>query len=388
MNVIILGGDGYLGWSVGTRLSLKTHHNILMVDNYIKRQWVNETDTMALLSVKLPRSRISEFKNITGVSNIGFSEVDATDFQAISALLNIFQPDIILNFAQQPSAPYAMMNLQNSIYTLEHNQRIVMNILHAVQEVCPSTPMIFSGSAGVYENTDADYIPMNPVDCYFHSPKQVNKVSRTWLPMGANDFYHQSKVHTFGLVDMCVKMWGLKACTVQQSTIYGHSGFENDIPDACLPHFHYDSVFGTVLNRFMTQAAIGYPLTVYGDGDASTGLISLTDACRSYEKIVDDIEMGRSDMRSGEHIVEHNLTTTITIAKLAKLVSNLTGCKIQNMENPRHSRFSYNKKSMELGSYNKRSDITEDSLTSLWNFVSSHKESIHSAYIEPFNWRK
>lgn len=186
-----------------------------------------------------------------------------------------------------------------------------------------------AGSAGVYLSTDTDFVPRNKVDLQFNYHDTIHSVLNSWLPMQASDFYHQSKANTFALTDICTKLWNLRCVTMMQSIIFGNCIPENRDSIGLATRFSYDHIFGTVLNRFICQAAIEYPLTIYGDGEFTTGLSCLPCAIDSYIRLLD------YDVKPGEHLVEHNYTHRLSIKQIAERISELSGVEAQYIPNPR-----------------------------------------------------
>jgi UDP-sulfoquinovose synthase len=251
----------------------------------------------------------------------------------IELAINRYKPDVIVNAAHQPSAPYSMMSPEAAALTITNNEKTCMNVLWAVRDHCPESLVISIGSAGVYQSVDSSFIPESRKTMYFFHNENLHAISDSWLPMQASDFYHQSKVHTFGLTEMCSEIWGLKAITIQQSIIFGQCvGGELNDP-RLYSRFNYDHVFGTVLNRFACQAVKGIPLTVYGDGSSQTNVISLCDVLR---RLSDLIEL---DVAPGSHKVVNHFTKTMNIQGIAEKVLEVYGKgEIEYIENPRNEK--------------------------------------------------
>jgi UDP-sulfoquinovose synthase len=325
MRVMVLGADGYLGWAVSLLLATTGDNQVIMVDNFHKRRWMSAEGVSDLYPVPFLSDRVEKFTKITGNTNLESSVFSVNLFSSVQSALHQFKPDVIINSAQQPSAPYSMISSDHALETLQNNEATCLNVLWAAAQICPDTLIINIGSAGCYMNTDTDFVPRNKVDLHFNSHTVVD----SWLPMQASDIYHQSKVNTFGLTDMFTKMWKLRTITVQQSTIFGQCAIPHlDHPDL-YSRFTYDHIFGTVLNRFICQSVISSPLTVYGDGLAETGIIVLQDC---VQRIVALCEL---DVASGQHIVEHNVSRVISIKEMAERVVELCGGSIEYLPSPR-----------------------------------------------------
>lgn len=328
--VMILGGDGYLGWSLGLCRSLKTDDTVILVDSYFKRDLQSRLGIEDLCPTPYLSGKIKRFTQVTGKTNFKALSVDVTNFTSIANLLQRYRPDVIVNAAQQPSAPLSMMSPDMASMTLINNEKSVLSTLQAVAKHSPETLVISLGSAGIYLSVDTDFVPSKPVDLIFYDNGNLHQVSKAWLPMLASDFYHQSKVNSFGLTDICSKLWNLKAITVNQSTVFGQQPCQ-DLEDVTLQtRFNYDHVFGTVVNRFICQAVTGYPLTIYGDGTARTNIISLYDAVSLLNRTID------MDCEKGNHLAINSFSDRVSIEQIADSIIDIYGSgKKQHIKDPR-----------------------------------------------------
>jgi UDP-sulfoquinovose synthase len=325
MKIMVLGADGYVGWAVSLFLASSGDNQVVMVDNYQKRRWMANEDVIELHPVPFLSERVQRYTEITGKANLKEFLFSVDLFTSVQSALLLFRPDVIINCAQQPSAPYSMISPAHALETLHNNEATCLNVLWAAAQICPDTLIITIGSAGCYLNTDTDFIPRRKVDLRFGPHTILN----SWLPMQASDIYHQSKVNTFGLTDMFTKMWDLRTITVQQSTIFGQCIAPHlDHPDL-YSRFSYDHIFGTVLNRFICQSVLGQPLTVYGTGSSETGIICLCDCVKRIAALCE------LDVANGQHIVEHNVSQKISIQDMAERVVELNGGTIRYIESPR-----------------------------------------------------
>jgi UDP-sulfoquinovose synthase len=330
--IFILGGDGYLGWSLALAFAERTRMKVVIVDSLIKRSWEKEVKARVLVPLLSMKERIRAYGKIHGKENLSFEKVDLLKQESFMALLRKYKPSIVLNAAQQPSAPFSMMSPKNAGITFCNNIVGNLNVLWAIAEVDKDIRYLKLGSGGCYMGIDADYVPLKKVDMSFRHEGKLRRVLDSWLPMHATDFYHQSKISDFLVNDLCAKMWGLRILTIQQSTIFGATISENASPEweALSTRFNYDSVFGTVLNRFVCQLAMGHPLTVYGDGTQRTGLISLSDTVENF------IRLASLPLRAGEHEVVHNYSHRLSIAEIAERLMEIGGMtRVAYLKNPR-----------------------------------------------------
>lgn len=330
--ILILGGDGYLGWSLGLAFANRTNYNVVLVDNLIKRKWEKEVGAKILVPLKSPKKRIAEFKKIYGKSNLSFEKVELLDSKAVVALIKKYKPSAILNAAQQPSAPFSMMSAKNAAATFQNNIVGHLNVLWAIAETDKNIKYIKLGSTGSYMGTDTDFVPFEKVDFAFEYKGKSHKVLNSWMPMYATDFYHQSKIFDFLIDELCGEVWNMRVLTVQQSTIFGATIPENEAPEnhGLATRFNYDDIFGTVMNRFVCQVAIDHPLTIYGDGTQRTGMISLSDTVANF---LDLVEM---DIPTGKHTVIHNFSNRPSIREIADALMSVDDTvKVNYICNPR-----------------------------------------------------
>lgn len=330
--VMILGGDGYLGWTLGLAMAGRTNRQVVLVDNLIKRRWEKEAGAKVLVPLQSPKNRIAHYTHIFGKENLSFEKVELLDSQAVEDLVAKYRPAVVINAAQQPSAPFSMSSAKNAAATFSNNIVGHLNVLWAIAERSKATTYIKLGSGGCYMATDTDYVPLGRHDFTFEHHGKQHKILQSIIPMQATDFYHQSKIADLLIDDLCSKMWGLKVITVQQATIFGATIPENHSKDcgSLAARFNYDAVFGTVFNRFICQMVIGHPLTVYGDGTQKTGLISLTDTTDNFLKLAD------LDVEPGEHMIMHNYTHRLSISEIARKLADIDpAAEIRYLENPR-----------------------------------------------------
>ncbi len=330
--IMILGGDGYLGWSLGLAFANRTDDNIVLMDSMIKRTWEKQAKAKVLVPLTSPRTRVAAYKRLYGKNNLSFYKLDLLDQQAIVKAIRTYKPSVIINAAQQPSAPFSMSSPKNAAATFSNNLVGHSNLLWAIAQTDKDILCIKLGSAGCYMDTDTTYLPLNKKDFSFTHRGKTHTVLGANIPMQATDFYHQSKISDFLLDDLCAKLWGLKLVTVQQATIFGATIAENHDPkfEELAARFNYDAVFSTVMNRFVCQLAIGHPLTVYGNGDQRTGLISLTDTVENF------LQFTNMQIKPGKHHVVHNYTQRLSIREIAEMLQAIDPAVVINyLENPR-----------------------------------------------------
>jgi UDP-sulfoquinovose synthase len=385
--VLVLGGDGYLGWTLAVALATRTDDNIIIVDNLSKRKWETEVNVESLVQLKAPEERVTDYHRLYNRTNLSYINMDLCNYEAVLDLVKKHQPKTIVNAAQQPSAPFSMMSPKNARTTLDNNSTTNLNVVWAIGSINSDIKYITLGSAGSYLSIDSDFIPKKKVDFEFTYKNALHKISNSWLPMQASDIYHQSKANAFLLNDLCTSVWGLKTVTVQQSTMFGHCIPENIDQKfhALSTRFNYDHIFGTVLNRFICQATVRHPITVYGDGLQKTGVISLSDAIDNF------IGMCEAPLENGVHVVKHNYTHTLSINDMVKHLSVIADIEVNNLVNPRLEPKGTRKKIFEVpaGSADKMNNeiaFIKD-LRALYNFAYLYRGNVNEQYIKPsVNW--
>ncbi len=383
--ILILGGDGYLGWSLGLAFAHRTDDNIVLVDNLIKRKWEKEVDAKLLLPIKKPKTRIAEYKRIYGKDNLSFEKVELLEQEDVAKVIRKYRPTVIINAAQQPSAPFSMMSPKHTAITFSNNILGHLNVLWSIAQIDKSISYIKLGTAGCYMDTDTDFVPLGKKNFTFtHQGKQHN-ILNSFIPMQATDFYHQSKISDFLIDDLCASLWGLKVMTVQQSTVFGATIEENQAPEhaGLSARFNYDAVFSTVLNRFVCQLAIGHPITVYGDGKQKTGLISLSDTVDNF------MRFAKTDIKPGKHMVVHNYTMRLSIDEIAqKMVEIDPKIKVDYIRNPRNEGSGKLQKKVQVHKLVKEPMAKKDEnlkkeLSNLLTFTKRYKDNIDPSIIMP-----
>jgi UDP-sulfoquinovose synthase len=267
--ILILGGDGYLGWPTAMALS-KAGEQVVLVDNFAKRQWELEIGVRPLFPIPTLQERIRAWREVTGLE-IGLSVGDLTDYAFVESVVRDVRPDTIIHYGEQPSAPYSMIDVRHAAYTQTNNVIGNLNVLFAIRDVSPETHLVKLGTMGEYGTPDIDieegYLTVD------HNGRQ-----HTFLyPKTPGSMYHLSKVHDSHNIHFACRIWGLRATDLNQGVVYGIETDESALDPRLATSFHYDEVFGTALNRFCVQAAIGHPLTVYGTGGQTRGYLNIRD---------------------------------------------------------------------------------------------------------------
>jgi len=326
MKVLILGGDGYLGWPTAMHFS-QNGHEVLVVDNYFRRMAAMELDCDSLIVCPNLRQRVEIWRNRTG-REINVCLGDITDYAFLSGVFRDFTPDAVIHYAEQPSAPYSMIDRNKAAFTVQNNLIGTLNIVYAVKEFAPECHIVKLGTMGEYGTPNID------IEEGWIEIEHKGRKDKFLFPRQAGSLYHTSKIQDTDMLWFYVRMWGLRVSDLMQGPVYGLSTAESDLDERLMPHFHYDEVFGTVLNRFIVQVVSDYPLTVYGKGGQTRGYLNLKDTLQCvYLSAMRPAE-------KGELRVFNQVTEVFTVNELAEKVTTVGKklgyrAQISHLENPR-----------------------------------------------------
>jgi len=336
MKVMILGIDGYLGWTLALKL-LKLGFKVSGLDNYTRRDTVMEKGAHTIIPIKRMTERLQAVKEILG-KNIYFRKIDLNDFSKVREFLEEVKPESIVHYAEIPSAPYSMADLSHAVKVQENNVLGTLKLLWLIKDVVPEASLIKLGTMGEY-GTPLTGRPL--FEGLFPADAVIEWDDRKWslggetTPRDPASFYHVSKVQdTFNVLEAC-KYWWLRSYDVMQGVIFGVYTEELALDKRLRTRFDMDEWFGTVINRFVAQASIDIPLTIYGKGEQIRGFIALNDAMQCMLRlIVSPPEPGQYDVVnqvSGLHKIRD---LAETVAKVGNEKFDL-GVTIQRLENPR-----------------------------------------------------
>jgi len=382
MKVLILGGDGYLGWPTAMHFAAKGHE-VGVVDNFAKRAWEAELGIEPLIPIpSLPR-RIRIFKEKSG-HEIRSSIGDIQDYHFIRRTLEEFQPEAIIHYGEQPSAPYSMIDVHHATYTQQNNVVGTLNVLFAMKELCPKAHLVKLGTMGEYGTPNID------IEEGYIEIEHKGRKDTLPFPKQAGSYYHLSKVHDSHNIMFAAKIWGLRATDLNQGVVYGIETDQTKLDDGLITSFHYDAVFGTALNRFCVQALVGIALTLYGKGSQKRGFLNIVDTLQCVEIAV------LNPAEPGEFRVFNQFTEVFSVTELAELVcevGNKLGYKVEinHIDNPRVEKEEHyynptNTNLRELGlNPHKLSDVMLDSVLKI---VDRYKDRVDREKILPdITWR-
>ncbi len=383
MKIAILGGDGYCGWATALYLS-RQGHSVAIVDNFLRRQWDRDLGTETLTPIRTLAERIEVWQRVTG-NRIRVFEGDVTDYEFLSSMFREFEPESLVHFAEQRSAPYSMIDRQHAVFTQANNVLGTLNVLFAIKELQPECHLVKLGTMGEYGTPNID-IEEGYIAIEHNGRKDVLP-----YPKQAGSFYHLSKVHDSHNMLFTCRIWGLRATDLNQGVVYGTMTDETALDDTLINRFDYDEVFGTVLNRFCVQAAVGYPLTVYGKGGQTRGYLDLRDTVRCVELAC------LNPAAKGECRVFNQFTEQFSVLDLARMVQ-AAGRKlslkveIQHLPDPRveAEQHYYNARHSKLADLGLQPHLLSESLLdSLMNIAIRYRDRIdESLFLPRVNWRE
>ncbi len=377
MRVLILGGDGYLGWPSAMRFSARGDE-VVLVDNFAKRRWEFEEGIEPLIPIPTLHRRIARWRKVSG-NSIDLKVGDLCNHRFIYGVLEQFQPQAIVHYGEQPSAPYSMQSRATAVYTQQNNVVGNLNLLFGMRHACPDAHLVKLGTMGEYGTPDID------IEEGWITIQHNGREDRVLYPKKPGSFYHLSKVHDSHNIEFACRVWGMRATDLNQGIVYGIETDETVLDPDLRTSFHYDDVFGTVLNRFLVQTAVGMPLTVYGKGGQTRGFLNIRDTIRCVE-LACDSPAGRGEFR-----VFNQFTEQFLIQQLAEMVQ-AAGARagldvtVEHVENPRveledHYYNAKHSKLVDLGlEPNLLTDVALDSMLAV---VGANCDQVDKAVFQP-----
>jgi UDP-sulfoquinovose synthase len=330
MKVLVLGGDGFCGWPTTLHLSDKGH-DVIVVDNLSRREIDLELEVESLTPIRPMGERIRTWKELTG-KDIGFVHLDlAEEYERFLELLRDERPDAIVHFGEQRAAPYSMRNATTKRYTVDNNVRGTHNVLVAIVESGLDTALVHLGTMGVYGYGWSGSAPIPEGYLTVKVPTPDGEIEREILhPANPGSVYHMTKTLDQLLFAFYAKNDRLRITDLHQGIVWGTQTPQTILDERLINRFDYDGDYGTVLNRFLMQAAIGHPLTVHGTGGQTRAFIHIRDTVRCIQ-----IALENPPSRGEQVSVFNQVTETYRVIELAELIAKETGVKIANLPNPR-----------------------------------------------------
>ncbi len=384
-NILILGGDGYLGWPTAMYLSMK-NCKVTVVDNYLRRNLCNQLYIYPLYNIPDLIQRTTLWHKLTGleikvvIGNLQNSELMRSLFNGTVkydwAVTNQFSgiPSAVVHYAEMPSAPYSMIDYKTADFTISNNLITTNNLMWAVKDFSPDTHIVKLGTMGEYGTPNID------IEEGWLEIEHKGRKDKFLYPRQASSLYHTTKIMDTDLLWFGVRMWNLKVTDLMQGPVYGLEieDIKVKTDENLYTIFNYDEIFGTVINRFIVQAIVGYPLTVYGAGGQTRGYININDTLQCIYLSI------KNPSANGELKIYNQFTETFTVKELAERVKSMAGklgydCKISLIKNPRKEQenhyYNVNHKGLlDLGL--KPHYLTEEALERMFKVVEKFKENI------------
>jgi UDP-sulfoquinovose synthase len=377
MRILILGGDGYLGWPTALRFSARGHE-VSVVDNFSRRRWHTEHGTASLTPIGELDERIAAWREVSGEQIRSYvGAVEDGDF--LDEVVAETKPEVVVHYGQQASAPFSMLSRERAVETQQANVIGNLNLLFAMRDHVPDAHLVKLGTMGEYGQPDIDI-----EEGYIEIEHKGRKDTLPY-PKLPGSLYHCSKVHDSTNIHFACRTWGLRATDLNQGVVYGVETEETARDDRLVTRFDYDELFGTVLNRFCVQAVIGHPLTVYGAGNQTRGFLNIRDTLACVELAA------LNPAERGEFRVFNQFTEQFSVGQLAELVKEAGehlgySVEIQHYENPRvekeeHYYNAVHTKLLDLGL--EPTLLGEELVESIIHAIERHKGRVIETAIEP-----
>ncbi|PSO73008.1 MAG: NAD-dependent dehydratase [Cyanobacteria bacterium QH_8_48_120] len=382
MKVLIIGGDGYCGWATALHLSNRGYE-VGIVDSLVRRYWDAQKGVESLTPIAPIQRRIERWSDLTGKS-IDLYIGDITDYSFLSQTLHEFEPEAIVHYGEQRSAPFSMIDREHAVETQVNNVVGTLNILYAMRQDFPDCHLVKLGTMGEYGTPNID------IEEGYLTLEHNGRTDTVPYPKQPGSFYHLSKVHDSHNIHFACKIWGLRATDLNQGVVYGVLTEETGMDELLVNRLDYDGIFGTALNRFCTQAAIGHPLTVYGQGGQTRGFLDIRDTVRCVELAI------ANPAESGHLRVFNQFTEQFSVGDLALMVKkagNAMGLdvEINYLDNPRveQEKHYFHAKNTNLLNLGLQPHYLSDSLLdSLLNFATKYKHRVDKNQILPkVSWK-
>jgi UDP-sulfoquinovose synthase len=377
MRVLILGGDGYLGWPTALRFSARGHE-VSVVDNFSRRRWVGESGGDSLTPIGDLEQRIEAWRETSGEQIRSYpGSVEDGDF--LDGVVAETRPEVVIHYGEQPSAPYSMISRERAVETQYTNVIGNLNLLFSLRDHVPDCHLVKLGTMGEYGQPNID------IEEGYIEIEHKGRKDTLPFPKLPGSLYHCSKVHDSTNIHFACRTWGLRATDLNQGVVYGIETEETAGDERLITRFDYDEIFGTVLNRFCVQAVIGHPLTVYGTGGQTRGFLNIRDTLNCVELAA----LNPAD--AGEFRVFNQFTEQFSVLGLAELVKAAAehlgySVEIQHCDNPRvekeeHYYNAIHTKLLDLGL--EPTLLGEELVESIIHAIERYKGNVIEASIDP-----
>ena len=383
MRIMVIGGDGYLGWPTALHLSARGHE-VAIVDNLVRRSYDHELGTHSLTDIPSIHERVALWQALSG-HRITLEIGDICDYSFFESFFVDFAPDAIVHFGEQRSAPYSMIDRRHAVYTQSNNVVGTLNVLYAIAEHAPDCHLVKLGTMGEYGTPNID------IEEGFLTITHNGRTDTLPYPKQPGSMYHLSKVHDSHNMMFACRIWGLRATDLNQGVVYGLDTTETRIDPRLVTRFDYDAVFGTALNRFIVQAVCGMPLSVYGKGGQTRGFLDIRDTLACVELALN------TPAARGEFRVFNQFTEQFSVQQLADIVVHAAAkhgisAQIAHVDNPRiekeeHYYNAAHSKLIELGL--QPHFLSDTLIESMMTHISARTHAVRPELVMPtIKWKK
>jgi UDP-sulfoquinovose synthase len=374
MRILVLGGDGYLGWPTALHLSA-VGHEVAVNDNFARRGYDVEMGVESLIPIAGLEDRIAAWQEISGTTIASYVG-DLCDPAFVHQMVRDFRPETIVHFGEQRAAPYSMIDQAHAVYTQTNNVVGNLNVMYAIADFDRDIHLVKLGTMGEYGQPNID------IEEGWIEIEHKGRRDRMIYPKKPGSFYHCSKVHDSHNIEFGCRIWGLRATDLNQGVVYGADTEQTKLDPRLYTRFDYDGVFGTVLNRMVIQAMLGHPLTVYGNGSQTRGLINLVDTVECI-RLASEHPAARGEFR-----VFNQMTEAMSIRQMAETVADeFPGeARIEHVENPRVESYDhyYNVVHTALPSLGLKPTLLSTTLIDhLFDVVERYRDRVDLAAIMP-----
>src|SRR5918992_1447100 len=383
MRTLVIGGDGYLGWPTAMYLA-DGGHDVVVVDNFHRRLWDQEIGADSLIPITSLQERIQAWAEL-GKKPIAAEVGDICDYGFLLDVFKKYEPEAIVHYGEHRSAPFSMLSHRHAVVTQVNNVVGTLNILFAMKELAPNSHLVKLGTMGEYGTPNID-IEEGYIEIEHNGRKDVLP-----FPKMPGSFYHLSKVHDSHNIHFVCRIWDIRATDLNQGVVYGVHTDQTALDPRLATRFDYDHVWGTVLNRYCVEAALGHPLTVYGKGGQTRGFLDIRDTLRCVELAVEN------PATVGEYRVFNQFTEEFSVGQLAEMVVDAAAklgveARVEHLPNPRveAEEHYYNAKHTKLLDLGLEPHYLSDSLLdSLLNIAVEYRDRVDVDHIMPqVDWRK
>jgi UDP-sulfoquinovose synthase len=382
MKVLVIGGDGYCGWATALYLANRGY-DVGILDSLVRRHWDNELGIATLPPIASIQQRLDRWHALTG-KKIDLFIGDITNYDLVQRVFTTFEPESVVHFGEQRSAPFSMIDREHAVLTQVNNVVGTLNLLYAIKELAPTCHLVKLGTMGEYGTPNID------IEEGYITIEHNGRKDTLPYPKQPGSYYHVSKCQDSLNIHFACRIWGLRATDLNQGVVYGVLTEETGMDELLVNRLDYDGIFGTALNRFCVQAAIGHPLTVYGKGGQTRGFLDIRDTVRCIELAV------ANPADAGQFRVFNQFTELFSVSDLAAKVQEAgraLGLKVEvnHLPNPRveleeHYFNAKNTKLLDLGLH--PHFLSEALLDSLLNIAIKYRDRIDAKEILPrVQWR-